>query len=88
VKAAIAGLAPLQRIPDALLPTNFTAHVSVPFLMFAATNDSWYTRDQVSAAFSSIAAKDKQLVWYEGGHRPPAEYAGAAVQLFRRALTR
>jgi len=88
VKAAVAGLAPLQKIPDALLPTNFTARVTVPLLMFAATNDSWYTRDQVAAAFGSIASKDKQLVWYEGGHRPPPEYAGAAVQLFRRAFAR
>jgi dienelactone hydrolase len=88
VKVAIAGLAPLQNVPDVLLPTNFASHVTVPFVMFAATNDTWYRRDQVTAAFNAIAAKDKRLVWYDGGHRPPPEYAALAVQLFRRVLAR
>jgi dienelactone hydrolase len=86
IKAAVAGLTPMHRIPVALLPTRHVARVTAPLLMFAATNDAWYTREQVDRAFAGIAATQKQLVWYEGGHRPPPEYAVAAVQWFRQHI--
>ena len=88
IKAAVAGLTPMHRIPAVLLPTAYAPRVRIPLLMFAATDDGWYTREQVDGAFASIAAKQKQLVWYEGGHRPPPEYAVAAVQWFRLHIGR
>jgi dienelactone hydrolase len=86
IKAAVAGLTPMQRIPADLLPTAYVGRVHTPLLMFAATNDGWYTREQVDRAFAGIAARQKQLVWYEGGHRPPPEYAIAAAQWFRQHI--
>jgi dienelactone hydrolase len=86
IKVAVAGLTPMQRIPDDLLPTAYAPRVRIPLLMFAATNDAWYTREQVDRVFASVAATQKQLVWYEGGHRPPPEYAVAAVQWFRQHI--
>jgi hypothetical protein len=76
----------MQRIPEVLLPTGYVGRVRAPMLMFAATNDGWYTREQVDRAFAGIAARQKQLVWYEGGHRPPAEYAVAATSWFRQHI--
>ena len=86
IKAAVAGLTPMHRAPTALLPTAYAARVRIPLLMFAATNDAWYTREQVDSTYASVAATQKQLVWYTGGHRPPAEYAVAAVQWFRQNI--
>ena len=86
IRAAVVGLTPMQRIPASLLPTSYVTRIQAPLLMFAATNDAWYTREQVDRAFAGVAARQKQLVWYEGGHRPPPEYAIAAAQWFRQHI--
>jgi dienelactone hydrolase len=83
VKVAVAGLTPMQNIPDALLPANYASHVTVPILMLAGTQDTWYTHDQAEKVFTTIASKQKRFIWYDVGHRPPVEYAGAAVAWFR-----
>ena len=86
VKVAVSGLAPLQKIPAMLNPATHAARVRIPMLMFAATQDGWYTRPQVEAAFAAIGTSDKKLLWYEGGHRPPPDYAGDATRWFRDHL--
>ena len=88
IKASVAGLTPLQRIPDVLMPPLYAPLVRAPLLMIAGRTDAWYTRDQVDRAFASIATKDKKLVWYDVGHRVPEEYAGEATRWFARVLGR
>ncbi|MEP6494965.1 MAG: dienelactone hydrolase family protein [bacterium] len=86
VRVAVAGLTPMQSIPDALLPENYASRVHVPLLMLAGSKDTWYTRDQTERVLAMVGSKDKQLVWYDVGHRLPEEYAGAATTWFRRHL--
>jgi dienelactone hydrolase len=86
IKAAVSGLAPLHRIPTVLNPLTYAPRVRIPLLMFAATNDAWYTRPLVDSAFDLIPSKAKRLAWYGTGHRPPTEYANEAVSWFRSTL--
>jgi dienelactone hydrolase len=86
VKAAVAGLTPMQNIPEVLMPPQFAALIRVPMLMLAGSRDAWYTRAQVESAFAGIATRDKKLVWYNVGHRVPEDYAGEATRWFRQAL--
>ena len=88
VKAAVAGLTPMQNIPDVLMPPTYASRVHVPMLMLAATRDGWYTRGQVESALGALGTADKKLVWYDGGHRVPEEYAGEATRWFARVLRR
>jgi dienelactone hydrolase len=86
IRVAVAGLAPQQKIPDVLLPLNYAPHIGIPFLMMAGRQDSWYTASQVQETENALGSKQKQLVWYDVGHRLPPEYAGAAVAWFRNYL--
>jgi dienelactone hydrolase len=86
IRVAVAGLAPQQKIPDVLLPLNYAPHITIPFLMLAGRKDSWYTEAQVEQTRNALGSKEKQLVWYDVGHRLPPEYAGAAVAWFRKYL--
>lgn len=86
VKSAAAGLTPMHRIPDALLPASYAGRIRIPFWMFAATGDGWYTAEQVAWVHGLLPSSEKPLTWSDGGHRPPPEYARAAVDWFRRTL--
>lgn len=86
VRVAVAGLTPMQNIPDALLPANYATQVRIPLLMLAGSADSWYTREQAEKVLASLGSKDKRLIWYDVGHRLPEDYAGAATAWFRRHL--
>ena len=86
IKAAVAGLTPMQNIPEVLMPTAWAPRVRVPFLALAGTRDAWYTREQVEGAFAAVGSSDKKLVWYEVGHRVPEEFAGEATRWFARTL--
>lgn len=86
VRVAVTGLTPMQNIHAVLLPQNYASHIRVPFLMLMARQDTWYTREQGETVFSLVGSKEKQLVWYDVGHRLPEEYAGAAVAWFRQYL--
>jgi dienelactone hydrolase len=86
IKAAVAGLTPMQNIPDVLLPTTYAPRVRVPLLVLAGLKDTWYTRDQVERAFATVGATDRKLVWYDVGHRVPEDYAGEATRWFRAAF--
>lgn len=88
IKAAVAGLTPLQKIPDVLMPQVYAPRVRIPLLMLAGSRDAWYTREQVEAAFAAVATTDKKLVWYDVGHRMPEEYAGEATRWFARVMGR
>jgi dienelactone hydrolase len=86
IKAGVAGVTPMQRIPDVLWPGHYAPHVRVPMLMLMGSTDAFYTKEQVERVFNAVASSQKKLVWYETGHRLPAEYAGAAVAWFREHL--
>jgi dienelactone hydrolase len=88
VKSAAAGLTPMHRIPELLLPSGHASRIRIPFWTFAATGDSWYTAEQVAQANALLPSTDKPVTWYDGGHRPPPEYAAAAANWFRRTLGR
>jgi dienelactone hydrolase len=86
IKAGVAGLTPMHKVPDVLMPPAYAPRITAPMLVIAGSKDSWYTRDEVDRAFASIATTDKKLVWYDVGHRVPEEYAGEAVAWFRRVV--
>jgi predicted esterase len=62
---------------------HYAAQLKIPILMLAGSQDAWYTREQAERAFSTIASAEKQIVWYDVGHRLPEEDAGAAEYWFR-----
>lgn len=86
IRAAVAGLTPMQNIPDALLPFHYAQSVRIPTLLLAGRTDGWYTQPQVERALAALASREKDLVWYDVGHRLPESYAGAAARWFRGHL--
>ncbi|HET9424354.1 MAG TPA: amidohydrolase family protein [Gemmatimonadaceae bacterium] len=86
VRAGVAGLTPLQNIPDELLPDNYAPRIRVPFLMMVGRTDAWYTQAQVDRALASLGTAQKELLWYEVGHRVPESYAADATRWFRTHL--
>jgi hypothetical protein len=53
--------------------------------MLMGRTDAWYTQAQAEQIFGLIPTQ-KDLIWYDVGHRLPEHYAGAAVTWFRRHL--
>lgn len=86
VRAGVAGLTPMQKVHDVLLPAHYAAHVRIPLLMLMGRTDGWYTRELAEKVFGMVGSNDKRLVWYDVGHRLPEDYAGAAVAWFRQYL--
>jgi dienelactone hydrolase len=86
IRSIVPGLTPLQDIPDLVWPGHFAPRVTVPTLMLMGRTDPFYTALQTERLLESIPAKDKQLIWYDVGHRLPEDYAAAALQWFQRHL--
>jgi dienelactone hydrolase len=84
LKAGVAGLTPAQ-IPAMLWPGHVAGHERIPLLMLMGRSDGFYTQPQAQRIFDLIPTQ-KELVWYDVGHRLPEQYAGAAVAWYRRFL--
>ena len=76
---------PLRELehPSAL-HRNVDRLAASPVLVIAATQDEHYRLDEVHWLFPLLSSADKELVIYEGGHSPPADYAGLAAAWFQR----
>jgi dienelactone hydrolase len=82
LKAGVAGLTPAQIAP-LLWPGHFAPHERIPLLMLMGRTDGYYTRAQADQIFELIPTT-KDSVWYDAGHRLPAEYAAAATRWLLR----
>ena len=54
--------------------------------MLMGRTDAYYTKEQAERVLELLASQDKQLIWYDAGHRLPEEYAAEATAWFRRHL--
>lgn len=91
VKAAVAGLTPvgMMRVPIAIpiAPHVFAgANSDTPFLMIMGRSDSFYTVEEAQRLFETIRSPRKELILYQGGHRPLPEYASQSAAWFRKHL--
>ena len=93
VKVVAAGVTPVSAFKEAdqvaVSPQTFAPYVrNVPVLVQMGRTDGFYNEADVNAFFALIPETRKELVWYESGHRLPAEYAPRAVGWLRRYLGR
>ncbi|MGQ0563327.1 MAG: dienelactone hydrolase family protein [Gemmatimonadota bacterium] len=86
VRAAVAGVTALQRMPELFWSGHYAPRVKMPLLMLMGRSDAYYTEEQAERVLELIGSRDKQLVWYDTGHRLPEDYAGAAAAWFERYL--
>lgn len=86
LKAAVAGVTPVGggfKDPNAvaIAPQTFAGAIrNTAVLMQMGRTDAYYTADDVQQFFNLIPSPQKELVWYESGHRLPPEYAAKAVE--------
>lgn len=72
---------------DVWAPRNFARALGDrPLLMLMGRTDYAYTPQQAERVFGLIPGSTKELVWYESGHRLPAEYVPKAVEWLREGL--
>lgn len=86
VKAGVAGLTPTWGDIAAIAPLNYAPRVHMPVLLLMGRTDRAYTHAEAEQLSAAVAARDKQLVWYDVPHRVPEAYAAAAADWFRRFL--
>ena len=88
LKAVVAGVTPMQRVPDLFWPGHYASRVTAPVLMLAGRTDAFYTAEQTERVLAMIGSPDKEIIWYDTGHRLPEAYASAAAGWFRKHLRR
>lgn len=86
IKAGVAGVTPMQRMPAVLWPGHYASRIRIPLLMLAGRSDAYYTQPQTERTHSLLASNKKELIWYDVGHRLPEVYAADAVRWFRAHL--
>jgi dienelactone hydrolase len=91
VKAAVAGVTPVGALKSPgsipIAPQTFAGAIpDLPFLMLMTRKDRFYTADEAQQLFDSLKGQRKELVFYDSDHRPPAEYAGKAVEWLSKYL--
>ncbi len=91
VRAAVAGLTPVGALKEPtsipIAPQTFAGAITeTPILMLMGRTDKYYTVEEAEQLFNSIKSHRKELVFYEAGHRLPAEYASRAADWFRKYL--
>ena len=84
VRVAVAGVTPVGAtrsfITIPVAPQTFAGAIrTTPLLMLMGRTDEYYTVDEARQLFETIASPRKELVFYDSGHRMPAEYAAKAV---------
>ena len=72
---------------DFIAPQN-VAHAidGRPFLMMMGREDKLYTEEQGNRLFELIDSNDKNIIWYDSGHRLPVEYVDEAAAWFKEHL--
>jgi dienelactone hydrolase len=53
-----------------------------PIMILLGRSDPIYSADAIEPFFASIDSRDKELVWYDSGHRLPPEHIDRAVTWF------
>ena len=54
--------------------------------MMMGRSDRLYTAEDVQQLYNLIEGPDKDLIFYDSGHRLPKEYGSEAVRWFRKHL--
>jgi cephalosporin-C deacetylase-like acetyl esterase len=89
IKTAIAGVAPILKLPElkAGEVSTFANYVNCDsFLMFMGNKDGLYTMDEAHVLFDRIPISQKEFVKYDTGHEPPAEYVKKVTDWFVKKL--
>jgi len=91
IRAAVAGVTPvgMMRAPIAIpiAPHVFAGAITeTPFLMIMGRKDFFYTVEEAQQLFETIRSPRKELILYEGDHRPLPEYAAQSAAWFRQHL--
>jgi cephalosporin-C deacetylase-like acetyl esterase len=89
IKTAIAGVAPILKLPElqAVEVSTFANYVNCDsFLMFMGNKDGLYTMDEAHVLFERIPISQKEFVEYDSGHEPPAEYVEKVRDWFVKHL--
>ncbi|MBN1294573.1 MAG: acetylxylan esterase [Candidatus Latescibacteria bacterium] len=72
---------------DFIAPHNVAHAINGrPFLMMMGRDDKLYTIDQGNRLFDLIDSKEKNIIWYDSGHRLPVEYVDKAAAWFKEHL--
>lgn len=85
LRAGVTGVTPLRGLPEHLWPGHFAPRSHIPLLMLMGRADGLYDTAVTERVLASISTP-KKLVWYDAGHRLPAEYAGEAARWLRAHL--
>ena len=89
LKSAAACVTPIynDRLLSAVDPFTFSQHLnSESFLMLMGTTDDHYSMSDAQKLFATIEVPVKDLISYEGGHQPPAEYVQILTDWFSKNL--
>ena len=89
IKSAVAGVTPAFREPEfqSMSPITFAGHIrSNSFLMLMGNQDRYYSMEEARQLYALISIAQKELVEYDGGHRPPIEYIAKVTEWFVKNL--
>ena len=89
VKTTVVCVLPILSWPSTLVgPYNFANKINGrPILMLMGTEDSNnYTTENAKLLLELINSSDKDIIFYEGGHRLPVEYIEKTVDWFKENL--
>lgn len=89
VRAAVAGVTPIRTETNQLpiAPQTFAPEIdSPPLLMLMGSDDPLYSEEQAEQLFELVAMPEKDLIFYDAGHRLPAAYPDDALAWFERYL--
>ena len=89
IKSAAAGVVPVlkRKELEAIDVCTFASHVRCgSFLMFMASEDTWYSMGEAREIFARIPISNKQFVEFDSGHQPPVEYIEKVTKWFAKHL--
>ena len=81
IRTAVAGVVPAERNKWSLIaPQNFTRSIGTrPLLMAMGREDSMCRPEEAEALFEYLEGSSSRLIFFEAGHRLPADYARPAA---------
>jgi dienelactone hydrolase len=92
IRAGVAGVTPVgggtrQPIAVPVAPQTFAAAIrQTPMLMIMGRSDPFYSVQEAEQLFGLIGSQRKELILYDGDHRPPPEYATQSADWLVRYL--
>lgn len=90
LRAAVAVAAPAERSKwSPIAPQNFVRGIGErPFFLICGREDPMCSVEHAEAVYQLIDGGEKELEFFEGGHRLPVDYAARAVEWIRGKLER